>query len=170
MKQRLGIAAAMIHDPEILILDEPINGLDPIGVAETRDFLKELSQDYGKTILLSSHILSEMELLADSIGIIHGGVLLEECFYKKLKEKNAQYILLKAEPIQRVVNIIEKILKIKNYRVSEENTILIYDKEAQTQNIVKVLAGEGIFVEAIDKKEDSLEDYFRRLTGGEGIA
>ena len=120
--------------------------------------------------MLSSHILSEMELLADSIGIIHGGVLLEECFYKKLKEKNAQYILLKAEPIQRVVNIIEKILKIKNYRVSEENTILIYDKEAQTQNIVKVLAGEGIFVEAIDKKEDSLEDYFRRLTGGEGIA
>lgn len=170
MKQRLGIAAAIIHDPEILILDEPINGLDPIGVAETRNFLKELSQDYGKTILLSSHILSEIELLADSIGILHGGVLLEECSYKKLKEKNAQYILLKAEPIQRVVNFIENTLKMGNYRVTGENTILIYDKEVQTQNIVKVLAREGIFVETIVKREDSLEDYFKHLTGGEGIA
>ena len=75
MKQRVGIAAAIIHDPELLILDEPVNGLDPIGVAEVRSFLKELASEYGKTILLSSHILSEVQQIADHVGIIAGGVL-----------------------------------------------------------------------------------------------
>lgn len=87
MKQRLGIAAAIIHDPEVLILDEPVNGLDPIGVMETRNFIRELSQNYGKTILLSSHILSEIELLADRIGIIDKGILLEESPFEELKKE-----------------------------------------------------------------------------------
>ena len=78
MKQRLGIANAIMHDPELLILDEPINGLDPIGIAEIRKFLQDLSRERGKTILISSHILSEIDLLADDIGIIHEGKLLEE--------------------------------------------------------------------------------------------
>ena len=78
MKQRLGIANAILHDPELLILDEPTNGLDPIGIAEVRNFIKDLSEDRGKTILISSHILSEIALLADDIGIIDHGVLLEE--------------------------------------------------------------------------------------------
>ena len=78
MKQRLAIALAVMHDPELLILDEPINGLDPIGIAEMRSFIQTLCQERGKTILLSSHILSEIALLADDIGILHHGVLLEE--------------------------------------------------------------------------------------------
>lgn len=88
MKQRLGIANALLHHPQLLILDEPTNGLDPIGIAEIRDFLKILCKEYGKTILISSHILSEIELLADDIGILNHGVLLEECSMKTLKEKN----------------------------------------------------------------------------------
>lgn len=91
MKQRLGIANAILHDPELLILDEPTNGLDPIGIAEIRNFLKELSQDRGKTILISSHILSEMQLLADDIGIIDHGVLLEESSMEELQKKNSRY-------------------------------------------------------------------------------
>lgn len=87
MKQRLGIANALLHDPTLLILDEPTNGLDPIGISELRDFLKILSKDYGKTILISSHILSEIDLLADDIGILDHGVLLEECSMEALKEK-----------------------------------------------------------------------------------
>lgn len=87
MKQRLGIANALLHDPTLLILDEPTNGLDPIGISELRDFLKMLSKDYGKTILISSHILSEIDLLADDIGILDHGVLLEECSMETLKEK-----------------------------------------------------------------------------------
>ena len=170
MKQRLGIAAAIIHDPEILILDEPINGLDPIGVAETRDFLRELSKDYGKTILLSSHILSEIELLADSIGIIHNGVLLEESSYEELRAKNAQYISVTAKPIQKVAHILENYFKTCNFRVVSEDTIQILEKEIQGREIVKVLAEQDIFVETIYKQDDTLEDYFKRITGGEGIA
>ena len=88
MKQRLGLANALLHQPQLLILDEPTNGLDPIGIAEIRDFLKTLCKDHGKTLLVSSHILSEIDLLADDIGILDRGVLLEECSIKTLKEKN----------------------------------------------------------------------------------
>ena len=88
MKQRLGIANAILHDPELLILDEPTNGLDPIGIAEVRNFIKNLSVERGKTILISSHILSEISLLADDIGIIDHGVLLEESSMDELEKKN----------------------------------------------------------------------------------
>ena len=88
MKQRLGLANALLHHPQLLILDEPTNGLDPIGIAEIRAFLKTLCKDHGKTLLVSSHILSEIDLLADDIGILDRGVLLEECSIKTLKEKN----------------------------------------------------------------------------------
>lgn len=88
MKQRLGLANALLHHPQLLILDEPTNGLDPIGIAEIRDFLKTLCKDHGKTLLVSSHILSEIDLLADDIGILDRGVLLEECSIKTLNEKN----------------------------------------------------------------------------------
>ena len=88
MKQRLGLANALLHHPQLLILDEPTNGLDPSGIAEIRDFLKTLCKDHGKTLLVSSHILSEIDLLADDIGILDRGVLLEECSIKTLKEKN----------------------------------------------------------------------------------
>ena len=87
-QQRLGIAQAIIHNPAFVVLDEPTNGLDPIGIAEIRDFLKTLCKDHGKTLLVSSHILSEIDLLADDIGILDRGVLLEECSIKTLKEKN----------------------------------------------------------------------------------
>lgn len=92
MKQRLAIALAVMHEPEVLILDEPINGLDPIGIAEVRSFIRELCDARGKTILISSHILSEISLLADDIGIIDRGVLLEEESLKELEEKNAKFV------------------------------------------------------------------------------
>lgn len=95
MKQRLGIANAILHDPELLILDEPTNGLDPIGIAEVRDFIKDLSTERGKTILISSHILSEIALLADDIGIIDHGVLLEENSMETLKRKTVNIYFCK---------------------------------------------------------------------------
>ncbi|HIF5319760.1 TPA: ABC transporter ATP-binding protein, partial [Clostridioides difficile] len=92
MKQRLGIANAILHDPELLVLDEPTNGLDPIGIAEMRKFIRDLSVEHGKTILISSNILSEISLLADDIGIIDHGVLLEESSMSELEKKNSKYI------------------------------------------------------------------------------
>lgn len=105
MKQRLGIANAILHDPELLILDEPTNGLDPIGIAEVRKFIKNLSAMHGKTILISSHILSEISLLADDIGIIDHGVLLEEDSMTELEKKNSKYILLQVIPYGKVITL-----------------------------------------------------------------
>ena len=117
MKQRLGIANAILHDPELLILDEPTNGLDPIGIAEVRDFIKDLSVERGKTILISSHILSEIQLLADDIGIIDYGVLLEESSMGELEKKNSKYIMLQVSDVSKAALILERQFQLKNYSV-----------------------------------------------------
>lgn len=170
MKQRLAIALAVMHDPEILILDEPINGLDPIGIAEVRTFIRKLCTEKGKTILISSHILSEIELIADDIGIIDNGVLLEEESLEELKNMNKKYIKLVAHNDSKAVKVLEACFNIKNYSVEKNGTIKIYDLDLVIPELVRELVKEGIAVEEIRMKEDTLEDYFKRITGGAGIA
>ena len=170
MKQRLAIALAVMHDPEILILDEPINGLDPIGIAEVRTFIRKLCTEKGKTILISSHILSEIELIADDIGIIDNGVLLEEESLEELKNMNKKYIKLVAHNDSKAVKVLEACFNIKNYSVEKNGTIKIYDLGIVIPELVRELVKEGIAVEEIRMKEDTLEDYFKRITGGAGIA
>ena len=97
MKQRLGLAAAIMHEPELLILDEPTNGLDPVGISEVRLYLERLCWEKGTTILISSHILSEIEQLAHTIGVLHEGQLLEEIAMTELRKKNRQYVDLSGD-------------------------------------------------------------------------
>lgn len=170
MKQRLAIALAVMHDPEILILDEPINGLDPIGIAEVRTFIRKLCTEKGKTILISSHILSEIELIADDIGIIDNGVLLEEESLEELENRNKKYIKLVTPNDSKEVKVLEACFNIKNYSVEKNGTIKIYDLDLVIPELVRELVKEGIAVEEIRMKEDTLEDYFKRITGGAGIA
>ncbi|MGC6769201.1 ATP-binding cassette domain-containing protein [Enterococcus sp. LJL51] len=166
MKQRLGIANAILNDPELLILDEPTNGLDPIGIAEMRVFLKDLSREQGKTIIISSHILSEITLLADDIGIVHNGVLLEECSVAELEERAVEYILLKTEDIKRTVYQLENELGIEKYTVEESGFIKIYDKKVSISFIGKALIDNGIGITHLEQKISNLEDHFKLLTGG----
>lgn len=170
MKQRLGIANAILHDPELLILDEPMNGLDPIGIAEMRDFIKSLSMEYGKTVLISSHILSEISLLADDIGIIDQGVLLEENSMRELKRKNCKYIQLQVSDIPKTSLIIERQFNVKDYSVQNDNILRIYDTALDMGEINKALVMQGVTVISSSVCNDTLEDYFKRITGGEGIA
>ena len=170
MKQRLGIANAIMHDPEMLILDEPTNGLDPIGIAEVRDFIKNLSAEFGKTILISSHILSEIQLLADDIGVIDNGVLLEESAMSELEKKNCQYILLQVSDIPKTSLILERQFNLKDYSVQNENTLRIYDTALDMGEINKALVMQDITVVSSSVCNDTLEDYFKKITGGEGIA
>lgn len=170
MKQRLGIANAILHDPEVLILDEPTNGLDPIGIAQMREFIKKLSTENGKTILISSHILSEIALLADDIGIIDKGVLLEESSMKELEKKNRKYILLQVSDVPKTILILERRFQVKDYSVQDEQTVRIYDTELNMGEINKVLVMEAIAVLSSGICNDTLEDYFKKITGGEGIA
>lgn len=170
MKQRLGIANAILHDPEVLILDEPTNGLDPIGIAEVRNFIKDLSIKKGKTILISSHILSEITLLADTVGIIDKGVLLEESSMEELNKKNRKYIMLEVSDVSKTTIVLEKEFGITNYSVEDNNHVKIYSHGLDMAKINKSLVMNGISVASSQICNDSLEDYFKKITGGEGIA
>lgn len=170
MKQRLGIANAILHDPEVLILDEPTNGLDPIGIAEVRNFIKDLSIKKGKTILISSHILFEITLLADTVGIIDKGVLLEESSMEELNKKNRKYIMLEVSDVSKTTIVLEKEFGITNYSVEDNNHVKIYSHGLDMAKINKSLVMNGISVASSQTCNDSLEDYFKKITGGEGIA
>lgn len=170
MKQRLGIANAILHDPELLILDEPTNGLDPIGIAEVRDFIKNLSVEHGKTILISSHILSEIALLADDIGIIDHGKLLEESSMEELERKNSKYILLHVSDVPKASLILERQFHLKDYSVQDEQMLRLYDTSVDMAAVNKALMMQDVAVISSQLCNDTLEDYFKKITGGEGIA
>lgn len=170
MKQRLGIANAILHEPELLILDEPTNGLDPIGIAEVREFIKNLSTMCEKTILISSHILSEISLLADDIGIIDKGILLEESSMRELEKKNRRYVLLQVSDIPKASLILERQFGLKDYSVQDDHTIRLYDTSLDIAAINKALVVQDVAVIGSGLYNDSLEDYFKKITGGEGIA
>lgn len=170
MKQRLGIANAILHDPELLILDEPTNGLDPIGIAEMRKFIKNLSEAHAKTILISSHILSEISLLADDIGIIDHGVLLEESSMSELEQKNRKYIQLQVSDSSKASLILERQFNLSDYSVHDDHSLRIYDTFVDMAIVNKALVMEDVAVTSSQLCNDTLEDYFKRITGGEGIA
>jgi len=170
MKQRLGIANAILHSPELLILDEPTNGLDPIGIAEMRDFIKYLSAERGKTILISSHILSEIALLADDIGIIDHGILAEENTMKALEKKNRKYILLQVSDVSKTMLILERKFHVTDYAMQDEHTLCLYDTSLDMAAINRALVLQDVAVTSTLLCNDTLENYFKRITGGEGIA
>jgi bacitracin transport system ATP-binding protein len=170
MKQRLAIALAIMHDPELLILDEPINGLDPIGIAEVRTFIRELCDVRGKTILISSHILSEIALLADDIGIIDHGVLLEEKSLAELEEKNGKYIHFIVSDTAQAARIMERSFGAKNFIVENNHSLRLYDHNLSVAALNRAWIENGLEVSEAHTCEDTLEDYFKRITGGEGIA
>ena len=170
MKQRLAIALAIIHDPELLILDEPINGLDPIGIAEVRSFIRDLCNERGKTILISSHILSEIALLADDIGIIDHGTLLEEESLEKLEEKSSKHIRFIVSDTAQAARILERIFHESRFTIQDDHKIQVHNLDLPIGRIVTAFVESGLEVSEAATLEESLEDYFKRVTGGEGIA
>lgn len=170
MKQRLGVANAIMHEPELLILDEPTNGLDPIGIAEMRKFIRNLCVEKGITILISSHILTEIEQMADTIGIIHNGVLLEESNYKELQKKNKKYILIKVSSASKAIRILEQKFSISDYESEDDITVKIFETNYNMAEINKTLIINDVEVISSQSCNETLEDYFKTVTGGEGIA
>ena len=170
MKQRLAIALAVMHDPELLILDEPINGLDPIGIAEVRDFIRALCDERGKTILLSSHILSEIALLADDIGIIDHGVLLEEESLAELEQKNGKVLRFTVSNAPVAAQLLQQEMGVRDVAVENGQELTVRDLSLDTGAAVRRFVEAGLVVSDAHLYEDTLEDYFKRITGGEGIA
>ena len=166
MKQRLGIARAIITKPELLILDEPINGLDPIGIKEMRDTLKMLNKEYNITILISSHILGEIEQIADTIGIINDGRLIKEVSMESIRENNTEYIEILTKDCIRAAYILENDLHISNFKVIDNGLVRIYDQNLSQKDITKALILNEVEIEAISRKNSTLEDYFLNLLNG----
>lgn len=160
MKQRLAIGLALIHNPVFLILDEPINGLDPLGIKDLRDLLKDINITYGTTILISSHILSELEQIITDYGILHKGVLIEQGCLEELYNKKIQHI----EVLTPNICELENILISDNISYSKYmNEFRIYDKSIQVSTLCKKLVNRNIDIEEIRTVYESLEDYFMRI-------
>ena len=170
MKQRLAIALAIMHDPELLILDEPINGLDPIGIAEVRSFIRDLCTERGKTILISSHILSEIALLADDIGIIDHGALLEEESLAELEAKSSRHIRFTVSSTTQAARILERNFHETQFIIQDDYKMRLHNLDISVGEIVTAFVENGLTVSEAYVCEESLEDYFKRVTGGEGIA
>ncbi|WP_394916383.1 ABC transporter ATP-binding protein [uncultured Robinsoniella sp.] len=166
MKQRLGIARAMITNPKLLILDEPINGLDPIGIKQIRQLLVKLKASYGTTILISSHIIAEIEQLADTIGVIDKGILTKEVSMSEIQHDSLQYLEIEVNDIHKAATILDNAFDQLNFKIIADNRLRIYDTDLQAE-ISKELVMSGVGILNMIYKNDTLEDYFiHTIMGG----
>ncbi|QUH21305.1 ATP-binding cassette domain-containing protein [Alkaliphilus sp. B6464] len=166
MKQRLGLAFAIIGSPDLLILDEPINGLDPTGIVEFRELLLKLNKEKNITIIISSHILGELSQLATNYGFIHNGYLLEQISSKELAGKCKRHLAIKVDNAEKATVIIEKQLETKKYEVLNNNEIRLYDYVDTPEKVTRALVLNEVMVSSINQTGINLENYFIDLIGG----
>lgn len=167
MKQRLGIAMALLGNLEFLVLDEPISGLDPIAIIETRELLKKLNKEAGVTILISSHILEELYQLANCYGIIHKGKLIEQITDKELEEKCKRFLHIKVDNSAKAAVILNTKLSTSSFNILPNNIIRLYDYVDSSEIVSKAFAREGVLVKELMPMGDSLEDYFSKAIRGD---
>ena len=166
MRQRLGIAIALLNTPELLILDEPINGLDPAGIVEIRNLLKILNKEYGMTILVSSHILEELYQTASEFILIDHGKIIEEISDYELNERCKRHIAIKTTDVQKTVLVLEENLHTDNFKLMPDGIIRLYDYLNDLETVASALAESHILVTGLSVSCDTLEDYFLSKIGG----
>lgn len=169
MKQRLGIGLALIGEPDLLVLDEPINGLDPQGIAEIRELITKLREEKNMTILISSHILEELSKVATDYGIIHNGLLLQEITHKELMIRCSERIEIFLEEPNSALPIIDK-MGFTNYQVVDKEHIYIFERLDESAALNQELAKAGILVKGLSVTSEKLENYYLNLTGGSNNA
>ena len=165
MKQRLGIAMALLGSPDLLILDEPINGLDPEGIKEVREILIRLNKEMGMTIIISSHILGELDKLATTFGIIKEGKLIQQISKEELDDKCREYLSIEVNDIQKACVILEEIDPDIEYEVVNQNTFHIY-KQLDSAKLITQFVNAGISVVSSYFHSQDLEEYFLKLMEG----
>ena len=166
MRQRLGIALALIGDPKLIILDEPINGLYPQGIVEVRQMLAKLRDEKGITIMISSHILGELSKLADSYGIIHEGELIDEFTTEELHERCGKYIAVNTGDNLSAVKVIKN-AGFSDVSIDEDNIIRIGDRLNEVKAVVQLLVNNNLTPDRVGVTDISLEDYYLGMTGGQ---
>ncbi len=165
MKQRLGIGLALVGEPDLLVLDEPINGLDPQGIAEIRDMIIRLKEEQNMTIIISSHILEELSKMATHYGIINEGSLLQELTREELMLRCSERMEIKLDSPKDALPVLDR-MGFKNYQVIDKNTIYIYERLGESAEVNMGLSQAGILVKEIGITSEELENYFLNLTGG----
>lgn len=165
MKQRLGVALAIMGKPDFLLLDEPINGLDPTGIIEFREILKRLSEEYGMAILISSHILSELEQVANRYGIIHRGRLVKEFTQEQLDHDTRRFLQVKTGNAADAVAVLEQKLGITEYEVMPGNIIHVYSSLDNPAAVTGELVKNGIELISLTEMGSTLESYFLAAIG-----
>lgn len=168
MRQRLGIAAALLNTPELLILDEPINGLDPAGIVEIRNLLKSLNREYGMTILVSSHILEELYQTATEFILIDKGKIIEEISAQELGERCRRHLAIRTPDPQKALLVLAEKLHTESFRLMPDGTIRLYAYLDDVEKVAAVLAQAQILVTGLAVVGDTLEDYFLSRIGGTG--
>ena len=168
-QQRVGIAQAIVHNPPFVVLDEPTNGLDPVGIQQIRLLIQKLCAEKGTTILISSHILSEIEQMANTIGIIDHGKMIEELSMDEIRRRNRHYVKMTVSDMNRTVPLLEKELCITDFEIVSEREIKIYQIETDFEKVNRLLNQNEIGVSEISMNKGNLEEYFLRLTGGNSI-
>ncbi len=166
MRQRLGIGIALLSDPEFLILDEPTNGLDPMGIVELRELIKRLNREREMTVLISSHILSELHQLATRYGIIHKGKLLEQITVAELNDKCRQYLRIKVDNPSKGSTVLEAELGARDFEVMPDGTIKLYSHMEDIRKVSLALTKNNLIIEHFSQAGDDLESYFTKLVGG----
>ncbi|MWV44460.1 ATP-binding cassette domain-containing protein [Paenibacillus sp. HJL G12] len=166
MKQRLGMARAIMTKPELLILDEPINGLDPVGIKEFRNLLRMLCTEYRMTLLVSSHLLSEIEQVADTIGILQGGKFIREVSMNDLRSEHTDYIEIVTPHCKQAAFILENQLGVSNFKIIGDSMLRVYESRWTQQELTKALVLNDIEIEALNHKHTSLEEFFMQQIGG----
>lgn len=164
MKQRLAIARAILTRPEFLILDEPINALDPEGIQKMRSLFRRLNEERGTTILISSHILSEVELIADTIGVLQDGKLKKEASMAEIHNRHMEYMELQVEDPGKAGCLLEEKLGITELKILSDSVLRIYAPAVSGREVTALLAQNGLPPESIFKKKNTLEDYFFHMT------
>jgi ABC-2 type transport system ATP-binding protein len=165
-KQRLSLARALINSPRLLILDEPANGLDPAGIVEIRTLLRRLADEKGVTVFMSSHLLDEVEHLADRVGIVHAGRLVEEVDYRELRANGRLAIEIDVDDIARAERVLRDQLGYSQISRSGAATLRVNDTTAEAAPIARALVGAGVALARLAPMEEDLERHFMRLTGG----
>ena len=170
MKQRLGLALALMNHPEFLLLDEPINGLDPEGIVEFRELLLQLNRERQTTILISSHILSELSTLATHYAFIEKGRVLESVSADRLREKCRECLELTVDDAARAARVLEEQLGTRDFEVLPHNKLRLYTFLDQPQTVNRVLLENGVGLISAQQRSSDLEDYFLSLIGGRHAA
>ena len=165
MKQRLGIGMALIPKPEVMVLDEPVNGLDPEGIVEVRQLIRRMAEEWGVTVLISSHLLSELSELCTDFSIISRGELIENLSREELLVKCRGHIAVRTDDINKTAAVLEEKLSVRDYKVIHGEEIQIFEQLGEIKRISKTLTDSGLIITKLSEEGQNLEDYYLEKVG-----